>query len=188
MANGNLNVSDIGDKLKFLREERRLSMRELASQSGVSASLISKIEAGKVSPTVMSLQKLLESMNVDLFKFFIEETDINPTDQIVFKKSSMISTKDAEHTWYYAFPKHPDIKAELLYEEYQPHTKIVEKESHKGDIIGYVVSGELTLKVNGKGTFKVQAGDAFYIKTGQPHTARNDGDTVLTLVSTRLMG
>jgi len=37
--------------------------------------------------------------------------------------------------------KHPDIKAELTYEEYQPHTQAAERETHRGDILGYVISG-----------------------------------------------
>jgi transcriptional regulator with XRE-family HTH domain len=179
-------MEHLGDKLKQSREERRLTMRELAAQSGVSASLISKIEAGKVSPTVMSLQKLLESMNIDMYEFFLEKSDTNPADRIIFKKSSMITAEDNERTWYYAFPKHPEIKAELIYEEYQPHTRILEKESHKGDICGYIISGELTLEVNGRGKFKACAGDAFYIKAGMPHTTRNEGDSVLVIVSAQI--
>lgn len=177
---------NIGKKLKALRTERSLSMRELADMSGVSASLISKIETGKVSPTVMSLQKLLEALSIDLFEFFLEKSDTNPSDRIVFKKSSMVAIEDDERTWNYAFPKHPDIKAELMYEEYQPHNKVVEKETHRGDIFGYVISGELTLDVSGKGIFKAEAGDAFYIKAGQVHTAVNEQDDVLVVVSAQL--
>lgn len=158
-------------------------MRELAAISNVSASLISKIESGKVSPTVMSLNKLLEAMNVDLYEFFMDETNGDPSEQIVFRQAKMVSVEDEEHKWYYAFAKHPDIKVELTYEEYQPHTKVVEKESHKSNLFGMVISGELTLDVIGKGRFVIRAGDAFYIKTGRLHVARNESDEILKIMA-----
>ncbi|MFQ3549622.1 MAG: cupin domain-containing protein [Armatimonadota bacterium] len=182
----NLSSSDIGTKIKSLREASKLSMRELASISGVSTSLISKIEAGQVSPTVMSLQKLLDSLNVDLYEFFLDRAGSDPSEQILFRKSDMISTEDEDRRWFYALPKDPSIKAELTYEEYQPHTKVVEKESHKGDVFGMVISGELTLEVNGKGIYKVKAGDAFYLKAGMLHVARNESDKVLKLIAVQI--
>lgn len=180
-------ANSVGTRLRAFREERNLSMRELASVSGVSVSLISKIEGGKVSPTVMSLQKLLDAMDIDLYELFLDKSAGNPSDQIVFRRADMAVSKDKERVWRYAFPKHPEIKAELTYEEYQPHTKAAERETHRGDILGYVVSGKLSLEVNGKGTFHAEAGDAFYIKARQPHIARNDGDDVLKLVATVLL-
>ncbi|MHB9038694.1 MAG: helix-turn-helix domain-containing protein [Armatimonadota bacterium] len=177
-----LGASDISDRLKALRLGRKLSMRELAASSGMSASLISKIEAGIVSPTVMSLQKLLDAMNVDLYEFFLDNHGEDPSEQIVFPKASMVSTEDDERRWFYALPRHSDIKAELTYEEYQPQTRVVEKESHNGDICGYVISGELTLEVLGRGSFKARAGDAFYVKAGRLHVARNESSKVLKMV------
>jgi len=181
-----LSPGDIGSRLKTLREDRKLTMRELAAASGVSASLISKIEAGKVSPTVMSLQKLLDAVNIDLYEFFLDKTGGDPSEQVVFRSEAMLAAEDDEHRWFFAFPKHPDLRAELTYEEYQPHTHVVEKESHKGDIFGMVICGELTLDVIDRGTFKITAGDAFYVKAGQLHVAKNESDEVLALVAAQL--
>ena len=178
-----LGANDTGERLKALRQGRKLSMRELAESSGVSPSLISKIEAGTVSPTVMSLQRLLDAMNVDLFEFFLDKQVSDPSDQIVFRRAAMVSIEDDERRWFFALPKHPEIKAELSYEEYQPHTRVVEKESHKGDIFGIVIAGELTLEVLDRGTFKARAGDAFYVKAGRLHVARNESDKTLKLVA-----
>ncbi|MCL5105598.1 MAG: helix-turn-helix domain-containing protein [Armatimonadetes bacterium] len=181
-----LKIDNIGRKLKVHREQRKLSMRELAAASDVSASLISKIEAGKVSPTVMSLQKLLDALNVDLYEFFLNKEDADASEQIAFRKQSMVASEDEERLWYYAFPKHPDLKAQLTYEECKPNSRTVEKESHKGDIMGYVISGELTLEIIDRGVFKIRAGDAFYVKAGQLHVARNEGQKLLKLVALQL--
>ena len=179
-------MHDISSKLKQLRERKKLTMRELAVVSGVSASLISKIEAGKVSPTVMSLQKMLDAMNVDLYEFFLDETQGDPSEQVVFKRSAMVAAEDNERRWFHALPKHPGIKAELAYEEYEAHTKVVEKEIHRGDIFGMIISGELTLEIVDKGIFTVETGDAFYVKAGWQHVARNESNEVLKMVVAQL--
>lgn len=186
MRTHKLNVKDIRFRLKQLREDRKLSMRELAANADLSVSLISKVEAGKISPTVMTLQKILDGMDVDLYDFLIDKAIIDPSDQIIYRKSEMAVSEDEEHSWCYAFPKHPSIKMELTYEEYQPHTTVIERESHKGDICGYILSGELTLDVADRGVFIAKKGDAFYVKAGQFHVAKNDGDKVLKMVAAQL--
>lgn len=186
MRNHKLNMKDIRFKLKQLREDKNLSMRELAYRSELSVSLISKVEAGKISPTVMTLQKILNGLDVDLYDFLIEKSAVDISDQIVFAKSEMAVSEDDEHSWYYAFPKHPNIKMELTYEEYQPHTNVLERESHKNDICGIVVSGELTLDVLGKGTYVAKKGDAFYLKAGESHVSRNDSNKILKVIAAQV--
>lgn len=178
-----LNTEDVRIRLKQLREQRDLSMRELASRADLSVSLISKVESGKVSPTVMTLQKILDGMDVDLYDFLLDGSGPDLSEQIVFRAADMAVTEDEEHKWMYALPKHPDIGMQLTYEEYQPHTTTVEQEHHKSDICGFVISGELTIDIVGRGKYVARKGDAFYIKAGQPHIARNDGDRVLKLVT-----
>ena len=120
MRTHKLNVKDIRLKLKQLREENRLSMRELAARSDLSVSLISKVEAGKISPTVMTLQKILDGLDVDLYDFLLDKSTVDLSDQIVYRRADMAISEDDEHSWCYAFPKHPNIMMELTYEEYQP--------------------------------------------------------------------
>lgn len=180
------SAAHLGARLKAWRLERRHSIRGLAALAGVSASLISKIEAGKVSPTVATLLKLTKAMRTDLHDFFRGGAAADPSTLIVFKQGGMVSSADPDRAWRFAFPWHPSIKAQLTYEEYQPHTRVPEKERHQGDLCGYVLAGELTLEVQGQGVKRVAAGDAFYIRSGQAHTARNESATCLKLVAVQL--
>ena len=186
MRGRKLDLPAIGQRLKDLRKERKLSMRELAAISGVSLSLISKVESGQVAPTVLSLQKLVESMDVELHEFFLNKPTTDPSDQIVFRKADMAISEDEEHRWHIAFPKHPNVAAQLSHDIYRPHSRVIAKISHKSDIFGIVISGELTLEVEGRGVFKVKAGDAYYIKAGVPHRPINNGDKAVKLVNVQL--
>jgi transcriptional regulator with XRE-family HTH domain len=63
---------NVGNRLRELREERNISMRKLATKSGLSANALSMIERGKTSPSVSTLYKLAEAMEVDITAFFGE--------------------------------------------------------------------------------------------------------------------
>jgi transcriptional regulator with XRE-family HTH domain len=57
---------NIGGRLKQLRQERSLSQWDLARLSGVAQSNISLIEANRVSPSIETLSRLAEALNVPL--------------------------------------------------------------------------------------------------------------------------
>ena len=66
----------IGLKLKIERIKRNISQEELAFQAGVNKNTIWKIETGKVSPTVETLAKIAEALDID----FTTLTDISKVD------------------------------------------------------------------------------------------------------------
>jgi transcriptional regulator with XRE-family HTH domain len=65
----------IGEKLRAVRQERQMSLRELANKADVSASMLSQIETGKVFPSVRSLYGIANALNVSVDYFFPEQND-----------------------------------------------------------------------------------------------------------------
>jgi DNA-binding XRE family transcriptional regulator/mannose-6-phosphate isomerase-like protein (cupin superfamily) len=57
-------MTSIGSKLKVIRKQRKLSLRDVAAKAEVSASLLSQIETGKVNPSVMSLYNIAAALGV----------------------------------------------------------------------------------------------------------------------------
>lgn len=60
------SVEDFGRELRETRQALDITLQELAHRSGVDAGLISKIENGKVNPTLQNLLKLANAMGTDL--------------------------------------------------------------------------------------------------------------------------
>ena len=181
--NDHLDNARIGQKLKELRIKGKLSLNKLAGKAGIAASFLAKIESGKAALSVASLQKILGALNIHMAEFFLEEDRHgNLSDKIVFKKKDMKVLNDPDRNWRYAFPSHPRLRMSLTYEEYLPGTKQLERETHPGDMCGYVLAGQLDLEVIGRGTFTAGAGDAFYVKSGVEHVARNSGESTLKIV------
>ena len=75
---------DGGGRLKELREANNISMRTLATKSGLSANALSMIERGKTSPSVSTLYKLADALGVSITAFFGAETEKR---KVVYLKS-----------------------------------------------------------------------------------------------------
>lgn len=75
---------NVGTRLRSLREERKISIRGLARKSGLSANALSMIERGKTSPSVSTLYKLADALELPITTFFGEEVEKNA---VVFIKA-----------------------------------------------------------------------------------------------------
>src|SRR5262249_11729970 len=58
-----------------LRESRSMTQSQLQSRSKVSRSYLSRIESGQMTPSLGTLEKISEALNVGLNRFFIPESD-----------------------------------------------------------------------------------------------------------------
>lgn len=63
-------------KIKFERQKKGFSQEALALEAGLSRNAIWKIESGKVSPTIESLEKIAKALEID----FATLTDVTKVD------------------------------------------------------------------------------------------------------------
>jgi transcriptional regulator with XRE-family HTH domain len=76
---------DVSLRLKELRESRGLSLRELSRLSGLSANTLSMIERGQSSPSVSTLYRLVDALNVPISAVFQNEPR---REAVVFRSAS----------------------------------------------------------------------------------------------------
>ncbi|KHF82549.1 DNA-binding protein [Vibrio vulnificus] len=60
----------VGKKIKEIRKKKALTIQELAEVSGVSEGHISRLENGLKSPTISTLEKLANALDVPIVYFF----------------------------------------------------------------------------------------------------------------------
>ena len=72
-ADGELEPSRVGARLRAERERRGISLRELARRVGVSPSLVSQIELDRVNPSVSTLYALVTELGMTMSDVFGEE-------------------------------------------------------------------------------------------------------------------
>jgi transcriptional regulator with XRE-family HTH domain len=70
-----IRAKGIGRKIRRLRLKRSLGLVELGQRVGLSASLLSQLETGRVIPTVRNLARLALEFNADLSHFLGDESE-----------------------------------------------------------------------------------------------------------------
>lgn len=60
----------IGSRLKMLRKQRGLTLKEISQQANLSSSLFSRIENGLTMPSIQTLQFIADTLKMDIEFFF----------------------------------------------------------------------------------------------------------------------
>lgn len=88
-----------GDRLRQLREEKRMSQTELAEKVGFQPSAISHFESGRRSPSFDNLKKLADGLAVTIDYLLGREsvpTTAGPVAEKLFRNFEKMSTDDQE--------------------------------------------------------------------------------------------
>jgi transcriptional regulator with XRE-family HTH domain len=62
----------LGSRIRKIRLEKKLSQVELADLCNIEKASMSRIEAGKASPSIITLRKISVNLNVPLMLFFTD--------------------------------------------------------------------------------------------------------------------
>ena len=72
-----MEAKDVGNRIRELREERKMTQYSLANQSGVSPTYVYQLERGEKSPTVEYLEHICWGLGITLTDFFKAEEEKN---------------------------------------------------------------------------------------------------------------
>ena len=176
---------DLGLRLKEFRLRRGLSQTELARLVGVTASTISQVESNLIYPSLPALMKMAEALAVDLTSFFEDRQEgasrliFTPADAVEVKFANMPEGAVQARLLY---PVDVEVKAEPYLIEIKPKAKLpAHFFFHKGEEVGYVLSGRLQVRV-GKAVHHVKTGDVIYLTSEIPGEWRNPGPSVARLL------
>lgn len=167
---------EIGNRLRQIRKDKGISLRELSELSGLSVSFLGNVEKGVNSPTVSSLWRICKALDITVFQL------LGPTvnERVVTRKEDrvqLISSK-ASKAIYEILTPGPGKKMHAICITLEPGGKYGEKAmGHPGDEFGFVVKGSLEFEAAGE-CYHLEEGDAVYIKEYVPHRYANEGSTV----------
>ncbi len=94
-------VKIVGERIKYHRLEKSLSQEQLALMAGVSPAHIGRLERGQKNPSLISIEKVLNALDVsfeDFFKYIQPSTkeDENLVLPLLMNKLSKLSIKDQQ--------------------------------------------------------------------------------------------
>nr|WP_263326890.1 XRE family transcriptional regulator [Neobacillus sp. Marseille-Q6967] len=131
----------MGNTLKNIRKERKLTLKDLAEQTGVSISFLSQVERGKSSVTLESLKKIADALGVNPSIFFAENHEQDPLEirrESFFYKDLSNGVKDASFS---------PIMVSL-----NPGENEGKPFAHSGHEFLFVLEGVLTVAIDGQFT------------------------------------
>jgi transcriptional regulator with XRE-family HTH domain len=165
-------MNTIGPKLKTLRKQRRLTLRQLAIGAGCSPSLVSYIETGKTDPSISTLKKIATVLKVNMVDFFVEN---DTTEPIVMQESMRIPMSlPVWRAQMFSLTKSVIGKRmQPFFTVIQPRGGAREVYVHDGDEFGIVLKGTLTLRL-AQSVFTVRENESFYFSSTIPHSWVNN--------------
>lgn len=171
--------SVISENLKRFREERKLSLDNVAKLSGVSKSMLGQIERGEVNPTVSTVWKISNGLKISFTQLMSRpEVDIELVDR---EEIQLLSEDNGRFRNYPVFPFDSTRRFEMYSLEIDGGGNL-SAEAHPQGTQEFITvfSGELTIQVNGE-DYSVAAGNSIRFKADAPHTYKNNGDTLCML-------
>jgi len=176
---------ELGLRLKELRTKRGLSQTELAKLVGVNPSTISQVESDLIYPSLPALLKMAEVLSVDINAFFQEKAEVRK--RFIFPAQEAVEVKfhDLPEGSIYGrllTPLDFDAKSEPYLIEIPPNKEIPSHFFiHKGDEMGYLISGRLHVKLE-KAVYTIHAGDVIYLTSEIPTQWRNPGPGLARII------
>ena len=168
----------IGEKIRGLRKQKRLTLQELSGLTSLSKPLLSQIENEQVIPPLATLLKIAKGLKVDIH-FFFEDAG-NRQNYVLTRREDIredekvprqVSNEDARPYTYHS------LAHGLRHKHMEPF--LVEFDNrkwddtlffrHEGDEeFIYITEGELDFHY-GNEVLRMRTGDSIYYDSSQPH-------------------
>ncbi|UBM59052.1 helix-turn-helix domain-containing protein [Marinilongibacter aquaticus] len=178
----------IGSKLKDIRKSHDLKLGELAEKSGISIAMLSKIENGRVFPTLPTLLQILSTLEVDLNAFFADlKGEQEFPGYIIKRKEDYKSIKKEEESIGFDYSlilnhkiERSSVEISLLNIKGNAQRDRV---STDGFEYIYVVRGDIDYELGDK-QFELCEGDSLFFDGGIPHVPinRKKSDALILVV------
>jgi transcriptional regulator with XRE-family HTH domain len=165
----------LGKKLHAYRKGQGLTMKVLAERCGLSTGYISQLERGMLEPSLNSLRRLAEALDIPAYLLL----DYPPGEIMTIRNADHMVMRNKEDTVLYEFltplPSERFMPSSVIIKfTIQPHSGDTEQPiSHPSEEIITVLSGILTLGVCAETTV-LNPGDSSVIRKNLPHIFRNE--------------
>jgi len=169
----------VGQNLKRLRDERRLSLDKLAEITGVSKSMLGQIERGESSPTISVAWKIANGLKIP-FTFLFSSPQTNT--RIVLKDDlKPLLEDDGKYRLYPFFPIETGRRFEIYGVEID-QGGYLSSDPHPDGTQEFITifAGELSVQVDNQ-EYRIAAGNSISFCADRPHSYHNSGEITAIL-------
>lgn len=160
---------DIGGKVRQLRTQKGLTLEELASRSELTKGFLSQLERNLTSPSIDSLNDILEALGTNLADFFQEDK----VEQYTFREQDFFIDERESCTISWIVPNTQKNEMEPILLTLPEGGSSFEVAPHSGEEFGFVVDGSVVLSCDGKRS-SLRKGETFYLHGQTFHSIHNE--------------
>jgi len=181
----------LGDMLKKVRKQQKLSYEELAEKSNLPAKLIEDIEKGAVSPSIGAIKSISHALETPLAEFFqqagLSEKEIAAIESggtavhIPRDKRAALSVKGSRANIQLLTPSRVPHNLELLWQEVDARSSGGDWLTHEGEECCVVLQGRIRLLIQDD-VYELAEGDSLWYETTRPHKWENPSDEPAVLL------
>src|SRR5208283_2637537 len=166
----------IGEKLRVLRLRKKMGLVELGRHTGLSAAMLSKVERGKLFPTLPTLYRIALVFSVGLEYFFSNDRKHHVLGIVrrVERKRFPERPDGRDISFYFESLDFAAVERKLnaYYAEFQPlQPGKARQHHHAGAEFVSVLRGKLELHI-GTEDHILESGDSIYFDSSRPHSYR----------------
>ena len=171
---GDRSAETLGARIKTIRADRRMTLRDLEVASRVSRAMISKVERDEKSPTFRVLVAIANGLGVSTSRLIGAHPSSRETE--LTRRGERVSFTDSETGFerHLLSPDHPQHRFELVMHVMPPGQSTGELPIYASPTDKYVVieEGEVQLRI-GAEVFDLRNGDSIHFFLNRPYSFTN---------------
>jgi transcriptional regulator with XRE-family HTH domain len=171
----------LGRRLKALRASRGLSLKEVAAETGLSASFISMVETGRNEITVGRLVTIADFYEVGLSDLIPERDRTQP---VVLRRDNRSISESPDRrvrTELLASWNHGDMTGGFVH--FDAAAELIELAPHAGPEFVTVLTGQLAIEFSDATSVELREGDSVWFEASRRHRYVNIGDGEAHIIS-----
>lgn len=172
----------IGARIRQRRTELGHSLQELANRTSLTPSFLSQVERDQTEPSITSMRKIAEALDVPIFYFLIDQDTHRP----VVRKHERRVLQLSRSGVTYELLSPPDLvnrSMEIVVTRMAPNSAGGDHPvTHPGEECIIVLRGRAAVRV-ADDEYVLDEGDAVYFHSSIPHRIRNAGEHELEILA-----
>lgn len=170
----------LGDKIRKKRMEKQLTLRDLAERTAVTQGFLSQVERGLSDPSIMSLRRISQALDVPIFYFLMDEAQSNP---VVRKNERQILKFPDSHLIFELLSPNLNRSIEMMMARLEPGGVTCDEPlTHVGEENIVVIQGTMKIQI-GEDVYCLDEGDSIYYFSSIPHKIWSIGIEDLVFIS-----
>lgn len=163
-------MDEIYKKIKELRIQNGLTLKDLSEKTDLSISFLSQVERGASSLAITSLKKIADSLNVKITDFF--ENEPNHSYLVKEGEQKPFKIEGSAFTYTRLSGQFSGRSLEPMIVSLKPNQSSIQQYSHPGEEFYYVLKGAVIFTVDGTDYF-MKKGDSIHFPSSSQHTMEN---------------